>query len=70
MGSIYVLKNVFFSFSTQNHTESSGNFLKKPILDPKRAKLNQKFYVNFTESLRKCYGKFTEEYVPFVNVFL
>ena len=30
------------SFSTQNYAESSGNYFKKSILDPKHAKLNQK----------------------------
>ena len=29
------------SSSTQNHAESSGNYLKNSVLDPKRAKLNQ-----------------------------
>ena len=32
----------FLSFSSKNHAESSGNFVKNLILNPKRAKLNQK----------------------------
>ena len=33
----------FLSLSTHNHAESSGNFLKKSVWDPKCAKLDQKF---------------------------
>ena len=41
------------SFSSKNDAESFRNFIKKQVLDPKRAKLVQK-------SLRKVYGKYTE----------
>ena len=34
-----VSKPCFLSFSTQNHAESSGNYLKKSVLDPKCANL-------------------------------
>ena len=37
----------------KNDAESSRNFIKKQVLDPKRAKFVQK-------SLRKVYGKYTE----------
>ena len=33
---------MFFSFSKQNQTESSRNFVKNSVLDPKRAKLDRK----------------------------
>ena len=55
-----VSKPCFLSFSTQNHAESSGNYIKKYVLDPKRAKLDQQFCGHFTESLRKSHGKFTD----------
>ena len=32
----------FFGLSNKNHAESLRNFIKKQIVDPKRAKLNQK----------------------------
>ena len=35
-------KCVFLDSSMQNHAESSGNFIKKVVLEPIRAKLNQK----------------------------
>ena len=35
-------KTCFLSFSKQNHAESSRNFVKNSVLDPKTAKLNQK----------------------------
>ena len=34
-------KHVFFSFSTQNHTESSITFVKKSVFNPQRAKFDQ-----------------------------
>ena len=37
-------KPCFLSFSTQNHAESSRNYLKNSVSDRKRAKLNQKSY--------------------------
>ena len=36
-----VSKPCFFSFSTQNHAESSRNFVKNSFLNPKRPKFNQ-----------------------------
>ena len=36
-----VEKNMFFSFSKQNHAESSRNFLKESVLDPKHVKVDQ-----------------------------
>ena len=44
------------NFSGKNDTESSRNFIKNLVLDPKRAKSAQKSYGKFTESLRKVYG--------------
>ena len=35
-------KMCFLDSSTQNHAESSRNFLKNSALEPKRAKLDQK----------------------------
>ena len=40
------------SFSSKNDAESFRNFIKIQFLDPKRAKLVQKFYGKLTESLR------------------
>ena len=37
-----VSKPCFFSFSTQSHAEPSWNWLKNLVLDPKRAKVDQK----------------------------
>ena len=37
----FVSNRVFFSFSMHNHAEPWWNYLKKLVLDPKRAKLNQ-----------------------------
>ena len=37
-----VSKTCFLSFSTQNHAELIGNYIKNSVLDPKRAILNQK----------------------------
>ena len=37
---------VILSFSTQNHAESSGDYLKKGVWDPKRAKLNEHLFLN------------------------
>ena len=34
-------KQCFWDSSIQNHAESSGNYLKKSVLDPKHAKLDQ-----------------------------
>ena len=42
----------FLSFSGKNDAESFRNFIKIPFLNPKRAKLVQKSYGKFTESLR------------------
>ena len=42
----------FLSFSNRNDAESSINFIKIQFLDPKRAKLVQKSYRKFRESLR------------------
>ena len=42
----------FFCFSNKNDAESSRSFIKNLVLDPKRAKLVQKSYGKFTESLR------------------
>jgi len=36
------LKTMFLSSSTQSHAESSRNFVKDSVLDPKRAKMSQK----------------------------
>ena len=49
-----VSKSCFFNFSTQNHAESFGNYLKKSALDPKRAKLNQKSEFGH---VRTCQGQ-------------
>ena len=38
---LLVSKLCFLSFSTQDHVESSRNFVKNSVLEPKRAKLNQ-----------------------------
>ena len=38
----FIDKICFWEASTQNHAEPSGNYLKKSVLDPKRAKLDQK----------------------------
>ena len=35
-------KQCFLDSSKQNHAEPSWNYLKKPVLDPKCAKLDQK----------------------------
>ena len=47
----FLLKNIFFSFSTQNHAESFGNYIKKSVLDPNLAKLNNHmvFQMHFCE---------------------
>ena len=39
---VFGWKNMFFSFSKQNHAESSRNFVKSPILNPKHAKFDEK----------------------------
>ena len=54
----------------QNHAESSRNYLKNSVLDPKCAKLDQRFYGNLREILRQPYGKFTKVFLPFSNAFL
>ena len=52
------LKTVFLSFSTQNHAESSGYYLKKSILDPKRAKLNRNIFFNaLLQKKERCKSK-------------
>ena len=43
---------MFFSFSRQNHAESFRNLIKKSVLDPKCAKLDQK-----SEHGGKAFGK-------------
>ena len=50
---VFGQNNVIFSFSNINDAESSRNFIKNLVLDPKHAKLDQK-------SLRKVYRKYTE----------
>ena len=51
----FVKTTWFLSFSNKNDAESSRNFIKKQVLDPKRAKFVKK-------SLRKVYGKYTESF--------
>ena len=43
----------FLSFSSKNDAESLWNFVKIPFLDPKRAKLDQKFWFGH---VRTCPG--------------
>ena len=38
--SFFVDKTCFLGFSSQSHAESSRNFVKKPVLNPKHAKFN------------------------------
>ena len=57
---MYIL---LFGFSTQNHAESFENYLKKQVLDPRHAKLNQKSgfcLLNFRVSPPKIPPSFTE----------
>ena len=39
---VYGKNNVFLSFSSKNHAESSRNLVKNPILNSKHAKFDQK----------------------------
>ena len=48
----FVKITCFLSSSNKNDAELSLNFIKIQFLDPKRAKLVQKSYGKFTESLR------------------
>ena len=50
---LFVKITCFLSFSKQNHAESSRNFVKNLVLDPKRAKFDQKSWFGH---VRTCPG--------------
>ena len=52
----WVSQPCFLSFSTQNHAESSGNYLEELFFDPKYAKLNQ--HIQFLNAIlrKKRFG--------------
>ena len=57
---------MFLDFSRQNHAESSGSYLKNLVLEPKRAKLDQKSdfghvrNYSWLHKLRNTQGKIVE----------
>ena len=64
-----VSKPCFLVFSMQNQAESHGNYIKKCVLDPKRAKLNENIFLNVFLRNNDVFGLQTVFFYSF-NVLL